>query len=252
MDNTAPRDANETTYQDPKSTTTPNPYLHDLGESKLPPPPPPNSRNTRRWIVELVAAISLIAAGVFSTNLFSHYYYSLGYNNGYIDGKHVGYTQGKKNSVVPTPAQSYSYITGLSSGDPRIFTHAFSETFAHRDITVLSKHKADQFLEICQSSKNPPPGEAWACTNGWDGVVNQINNDYIELNIDPNAPMTATFNSADGDTTAIIMGTFTNTFKSDLPLVHYGTAEFTFGECCGGPSVTYVWSWLILWPTAHP
>jgi len=153
---------------------------------------------------------------------------------------------------TPTPtAQVQSYITGLSSDDPRIFTKAFSEALVHRDTANLSKHKDDQFLEICQSSENAPDTETPACLNSWDTLTNQLATDAIELSVNPSAPMTMYYASADGETSGVIIGQYTNNNNSDMPLVHIGTAKFWFSERNVRNKINYIWSTVILWPTVQ-
>ncbi len=174
---------------------------------------------------------------------------------------------------IPTPTsqdqrtpttQTPSYIAGLSSGDPRIFVESFSKALVYRDTANLSKHKSDQFLEMVQSSENPPPSDTPACTNhlpsgttecsyNWDDIARQLSNDSIELIVDPTAQMTVQVVPADPayggtETDATILGKYTNN-NSNLPLAHTGTAKFTFGECCvGSGTTTYVWTFVYLWP----
>ncbi len=88
MDNTPPRDDNEPTYQDHKPSTTPNPYLQDFGESKLPPPPPRTpSRRTGKIVAVVLYIILILAASVFA----------------YI----IGFESGKSTPQRTPTAQSY-------------------------------------------------------------------------------------------------------------------------------------------------
>lgn len=127
MDNITPQNADEPTYQDHKPATTPNPYIHDLGESKLPPPPP---RTPSRRIGKIVTGVLYIII-VNAASIFAYF---------------IGFESGKSTSIryTPTPTTaiptSISYVKGLSSSDPRIFVGSFAKALMLRDIDTLTKY----------------------------------------------------------------------------------------------------------------
>jgi len=234
--------------------TTPNPYLHD---AYLPPPPPEyymHQRTGKAWriLIPFILLLFGLLLGILiypAANALYHHTAAASPTPFVPFALPTSQVQGTTIPTTQTPA----YIAGLSSGDPRKFVESFSKALLYRDTTNLSKHKADQFLEVCQSSKNPPPSETPACTNGWDDLAGQLSNGSIELIVDPTAQMTVQVTPADPayggtDTTGIITGQYVSTSNSNLPLSHTGTAQFWFLE--GGSGTTaYTWDFVYLWPT---
>jgi len=231
------------------TTQASNPYLVD--GSILPPPPPEWSMRQRTGKTWKIVIPVLIAVSILITSTFI-YINRTGIRTASI-GKAIPpqHTTTLPSATIQTP----SYIAGLSSGDPRIFVESFSTALLYNDIANLSKHKNDQFLEVCQSSENPPQSETPACTYGWDDLAKQLANGSIQLIVDPTAQMTVRVTPADPayggtDTTGIITGSYISASNANLPLAYTGTAQFWFLEGKSGSGTTdYSWTFVYLWPT---
>ncbi len=205
MDNTPLQDANAPTYQDHKSDTTPNPYAHDFGESKLPPPPPKTpSRRIGKIVTGVLYIIVVIAASTFA--------YIIGFKSGTtIHSQNSSTYSPVSISSGGTPALQHTPTTnngsGLYSQDFKSFYSAFTQQLMA--VNYVPDSSVSLSFELsCDNTTTPP------CAYGWSDVYQMLKGKHLIFSY-----------PCDGPGNCPIDGAYTNDSCKNIP---YPVRAYTY------------------------